>query len=141
MAPLPLVLAELAKHDRSVVAAEPKAVRHGDGEFLFACFVGGVVQVTHRIGSLVVDCRRNSAVLDRFDADNRFDAPAGTEEMSKMALGARDAYLIGMVTENFLNSRGFRLVAQGFERNLPPQDRRSQSSQWESSPWLVGRRE
>src|SRR5215470_12250824 len=63
-----------AEGERGVRAAEAEGVRERDLDVLLARLVGNVVQVAVGVGRLVVDGRRQDAVMEREHRRNRLDA-------------------------------------------------------------------
>src|SRR5207245_2157331 len=68
--------------ERGVVSAEAERVAHGGADRDLARDVGDVVQVALRIGILVVDGRRQHAVLDGLDAGDRLDPATRPQQVA-----------------------------------------------------------
>src|SRR5579859_1214895 len=70
---------EAAQHDRRVVPAEAERVRDGRPDVGAAGLVRDVVEVTGRVGLFEVDRRREHAVADREQREDRLDGAGRAE--------------------------------------------------------------
>src|SRR5947207_1539791 len=88
------LLVPAADDDRRVVAAEPERVRDGDVQVRnVARLVRDIVEVTVRIGIVVVDRRRRLAVDDRLHGEHGLDRAGRAEAVAGRALRRRDGEL------------------------------------------------
>ncbi len=71
-----------------------------------------VIQIAIGIGRLQVDRWRNHMVQQRLHGDHQFDASAGSESMSQLALGTGNADRPGMVLKDMLDGQGFGFIPQ-----------------------------
>src|SRR3954452_20677746 len=84
------LLVVLLDDNRGVVPAEAERVRGGDPDVRLARLVRDVVEVTVRIGVLVVDRRRQDAVLHGQGREDRLDRAGRAETVTRRALRRRD---------------------------------------------------
>ena len=101
---------EPAEDQGDVLAAEAEAVRERDVDLLAAGLVGDVVEVAVVAGVVEVDRRRDHAVADRQQADDRLDAAGRRDQVAHHALGAGDGHLVGRVAEAPLDGQGLDRV-------------------------------
>ena len=78
---------------------KPKLFDSATSTALPAGLVGDVVEVAVGVGVVEVDRRRQDAVADRQQADDRLDAAGGGDQVAHHALGAGDRHLVGRVAE------------------------------------------
>ena len=71
---------EAAQHEAGVVPAEAERVGNDDPDVGLAGFVRDVVEVALGVGRVVVDRRRQHALVDRERAEDRLDAPAAPRQ-------------------------------------------------------------
>ena len=76
-----------------------------------ACFVRHVVEIAYRIGRLVVDRRRNDAVLHDERADRGFEAAGSAEEMAGHRFGGADGNLVRLLAEHRLDRQRLDAIA------------------------------
>ena len=81
---------ELPEDQAGVVAAEAEVVRQRDIDVDLPRLVRHVVEVALRVGSLVVDRRRNGIPLAGEDRQDRLDRAGGAEAVSGRAFGGGD---------------------------------------------------
>ena len=108
-----LAVTQRADDDRGVVAAEAEAVAHGGRELPLAGVVRRVVEIAHRdraLSRLIVG--GIDAVAQRQHGQHQLDAAAGAQQVAELALGARDAQLVGVLAEDRLDGGRLGLVAQ-----------------------------
>jgi hypothetical protein len=68
------------------MSAEAEGVGNGDADVGLAGFVGDVVEVALGVWRVVVDRRRQHALVDRERAEGRFDGAGGAEAVPGRAL-------------------------------------------------------
>ena len=73
---------EAAQHEAGVVPPKPNELESGDADVGRAGFVRDVVEVALGVGRVVVDRRRQHALVDRERAEDRLDAPGGAEAVA-----------------------------------------------------------
>ena len=94
------------------MTAKAEAVRHHVGERFASGFVGNVVEIAVGIGVFEVDRGGHDLTLEGQDRDHELDPTRGPQEVSQLALGARDRDAAGFAVEDGLDCDGFGLVAQ-----------------------------
>ena len=92
--------------------AEAKGVAHSGPDRNLARDVRNVVQVTVRIGVLVVDGGRHDSVLESAHAGYRLDSAPGTQHVAGHRLGGRDRNREGALGEDGLDGGGLRPVVR-----------------------------
>src|SRR5437899_1229890 len=78
---------ELGSYNGGVVTAETERVVHDGVDLHLARLVRNVVEVTFRIGMLVIDRRGHDVVFDGLDAGNGFHRTRRAEHVAGCALG------------------------------------------------------
>src|SRR5688500_6836862 len=109
---VPATLCRNPRDNRSVVPAEAEAVAHHRAQAALARAVRRVVEITRRVGRLVVDRRRADAVDNRLHAEDQLHAAARAEQVAYLALGAGDAHLVGVLAEDCLDGDRLGRIAQ-----------------------------
>src|SRR5581483_6316174 len=89
----------LAEDQHRVEPTEGKGVGHGVCYFLGASDVGHIVEIALRIRLGQADRCRDEALLDRFDAGDRLDATACTQQVAVHRLCRGDGNLVGRIAE------------------------------------------
>ena len=79
-------VAEALEDHRGVVATEAEIVGQGVFGLQFAGLIGYIVQIAVRIRGLVIDGRRDHAVLESVDAGNGFKATSRAQVWPVMPL-------------------------------------------------------
>src|SRR5262245_28621795 len=90
----------------AVGAAEAEGVREHVVEPGLARRVGHVVEIALGIRVLVVDRRRNDAVVDGERADRRLEAPGGAEQVARHRLRRGNRELARVIAEDLLDREG-----------------------------------
>src|SRR5216110_419198 len=73
---------KLLCRDARVVAAEAKGIAYYGGHFRLARRVLDIIQVTLRVGYLVVDRRREHVRFERFGADGHLHGSSSSEHVA-----------------------------------------------------------
>ena len=94
------------------MTAKAEAVRHHVGERFASGFVGNVVEIAVGIGIFEVDRGGHDLTLEGQDRDHELDPTRGPQQVSQLALGARDRDAAGFAVEDGLDCHSFGLVAQ-----------------------------
>src|SRR5690554_4473546 len=102
----------LADHDGRIVPAEAKAVAHRVADCALPWLMGRVVEIAFGVRVVEIDRRRDDTGRQRLDRDDQFDAAAGSQRMSELALGARDAQRSSVFAEHVLDGLRFGFIAK-----------------------------
>ena len=73
--------------------------------------IGDVIQITGRIGRLIVDGRRRDLIADRQHRDSRLQAAGAAQKMSRHRFRRTYRHLVGMVAKAPANGQCLGLVA------------------------------
>src|SRR5439155_25347983 len=94
-------------------AAEPEGIRQRVIDRRLTGDIRHVVEIASRVGSFLIDCRRQGLIAQRQYADSGFESPGAAKQMASH--GFRGAYwnLLGAIAENTFEGDGFQRVAKG----------------------------
>ena len=100
------------EEQRGVGAAETERIRERVLDLGFARVVRNVIEIALRIGSFLVDRRRQNLIAQRQHADARLEAARAAEQMPGHGLGRADGNFLGVVAEDALQRGRLDRVAQ-----------------------------
>src|SRR2546423_15264647 len=93
------------------MTAEAKGIINDGFYLLLTGSVGHVIEVTFRIGHLIIYSGRDGIGLDGFGANGHLDGAGGAEHVAGSSFGRANAELARMGTENGFDGLGLRDVA------------------------------